>query len=112
MIHILERNMSKRKRIPTDTQTELLTKSRRRCCICFGLNQDLTELSQIVICFHLDGKNDITYLNDLKDGFGDIVSRLKSYHFAAYVKADHSITVYKPVPAQYKTNKKFTKPPT
>ncbi len=28
--------------VPEAVQTEVLTLSRRRCCICFGLNQDLT----------------------------------------------------------------------
>lgn len=27
--------------IPTTVQTELLTQSRRRCCLCFGLNRDI-----------------------------------------------------------------------
>lgn len=29
-----------RKRIPVDVQTNVLVHSRRRCCICFGLNRD------------------------------------------------------------------------
>jgi hypothetical protein len=32
-----------RKRIPTDPETSVLTRSRRRCCICFGLNRDTGE---------------------------------------------------------------------
>jgi hypothetical protein len=35
--------MSDRAVIPTDIQTEVLTKSRRRCCVCFGLFGDLSE---------------------------------------------------------------------
>lgn len=34
--------MAKRRpTIPTTTQTELLTQSRRRCCLCFGLKSDI-----------------------------------------------------------------------
>jgi hypothetical protein len=35
--------MTKRKRIPKQTQTQLLTLCRRRCCLCFGLDRDLTQ---------------------------------------------------------------------
>lgn len=30
-----------RKKIPTKTETQVLTQSRRRCCICYGLNKDV-----------------------------------------------------------------------
>jgi len=30
-----------RKRVPSNTQTAVLVRSRRRCCICFGLHRDL-----------------------------------------------------------------------
>lgn len=69
------------------------------------LNQDLTELSDLIISFGLDGVNDIHYLNELKDGFGDIVSNLAKYHFAIYSKEDREVTVYSPVPAELKTDK-------
>lgn len=74
------------------------------------LNQDLTELAHYLICFHLDGKNDTAYLNDLKSGLGDTVSSLPRYHFAVYSKAESSVIVYNPVPLEYKTNKKFKSP--
>lgn len=35
--------MTKRKPIPKQTETELLTLCRRRCCLCFGLDRDLTQ---------------------------------------------------------------------
>lgn len=41
-----------RKRILEDVQTRVLTRSRRRCCICFGLNRD-TSIKQGQIA-HLD----------------------------------------------------------
>lgn len=41
-----------RKRIQNDVQTQVLTRSRRRCCICFGLNRD-TAIKQGQIA-HLD----------------------------------------------------------
>src|SRR5712691_6597571 len=45
--------MNKRKSIPKATETAILTKSARRCAICFGLQSDLsTKKGQIA---HLDG---------------------------------------------------------
>jgi len=41
-----------RKRIQDDVQARVLTRSRRRCCICFGLNRD-TSIKQGQIA-HLD----------------------------------------------------------
>jgi hypothetical protein len=44
--------MSKRKNIPKVTETEVLVRSGRRCCLCFGLNSDFTpKKGQIA---HLD----------------------------------------------------------
>jgi len=45
-----------RKPVPPDTQTSVLVKSRRRCCICFGLNRD-TDLKAGQIA-HLDHDRD------------------------------------------------------
>lgn len=47
------KTMTKRKRISKETETELLVRSRRRCCICFGLNQNLAEKKGQIA--HLDG---------------------------------------------------------
>jgi len=45
-----------RKTIPQDTQTRILTKSRRRCCLCFWLDgRDEVQKGQIA---HLDGDNE------------------------------------------------------
>ncbi len=45
--------MTSRKRTPPEIETEVLTQSARRCCICFGLQFDLsTKQGQIA---HLDG---------------------------------------------------------
>ena len=45
--------MAKRRKTPQATETEVLTKSARRCCICFGLQMDLSpKKGQIA---HLDG---------------------------------------------------------
>ena len=35
--------MARRKSIPRETQAEVLTLSRRRCCICFALSNDSSE---------------------------------------------------------------------
>lgn len=32
--------MSARKKLPEDVTTEILVRSRRRCCLCYGLNRD------------------------------------------------------------------------
>ena len=60
------------------------------------LNQDLTELADYVFIFHLKGKNDINYLNDLSMGLGDAVLALKPFHFVL-VKPDRSYTRYAPI---------------
>jgi len=44
--------MGDRKPIPDEVQADVLTRSRRRCCICFGLRQDLTEMRGQIA--HLD----------------------------------------------------------
>jgi hypothetical protein len=45
-----------RKPIPTETQKNILTKSRRRCCLCFWLEgKDEVQKGQIA---HLDGNNE------------------------------------------------------
>src|ERR1044072_2588604 len=44
-----------RKAVPANTQTAVLVRSRRRCCICFGLNRDTSlKVGQIA---HLDHNN-------------------------------------------------------
>lgn len=44
-----------RKKIPDNIQKEVLVTSRRRCCICYGLNRDISiKKGQIA---HLDGDN-------------------------------------------------------
>lgn len=45
-----------RKSVPRDIQTSVLVSSRRRCCICFGLDRDIRlAVGQIA---HLDGNRD------------------------------------------------------
>lgn len=55
--------MASRKRIPDSTQAEVLVQSRRRCCICFGLNRD-EEVKKGQIA-HLDGKSDNNNIENL-----------------------------------------------
>ena len=45
--------MARRKRTPRGTETEVLVRSRRRCCLCFGLEGDLGEKEGQIA--HLDG---------------------------------------------------------
>lgn len=52
-----------RKRLPTQIEEEVLILSRRRCCICFGLNRDTRiKLGQIA---HLDGNSSNNELDNL-----------------------------------------------
>jgi len=52
-----------RKKIPPQTEMQVLTSSRRRCCICFGLNRDVrVKVGQIA---HLDRDNTNTALDNL-----------------------------------------------
>jgi hypothetical protein len=48
-----EMTMAKRKKTPPGTETDVLTRSARRCCICFGLAADFTEKQGQIA--HLDG---------------------------------------------------------
>jgi len=70
------------------------------------LNQDLTELAHYLFIFQLDGRNDVRYLNDLKDGLGDAVTQLKPYHYIVYYKG-HDFELYSPVSKTFATNKKL-----
>jgi len=70
------------------------------------LNQDLTELAHYLFVFQLDGKNDVRYLNDLKDGLGDAVTNLAPYHFVLYKKGA-GFKVYAPVSKTFATDKKL-----
>ena len=72
------------------------------------LNQDLTELAHFLFIFKLTGKNDTQYLNDLAAGLGDAVSQLKLYHFMV-VFPDRSFSIFNPVKASFKTDKKIKK---
>lgn len=55
--------MAGRKRIPNSIQAEVLVQSRRRCCVCFGLNRDnQVKKGQIA---HLDGKRDNNKIENL-----------------------------------------------
>jgi len=71
------------------------------------LNQDLTELAELLFIFRLDGKNDISYLNDVSRGLGDAVLELNPYYFI--VKSPgKDFEVYQPVPPDFATDKKMT----
>lgn len=61
----------------------------RRPC---QLNQDLTELADYLFIFHLKGKGDIRYLDDISSGLGDAVLSLHDFQFVL-VMPDRSFTV-------------------
>ena len=48
------------------------------------IHPDIINLADQVICFNLSGVRDISYLNDLKAGFGDRVSMLPKHHAMIY----------------------------
>jgi hypothetical protein len=60
------------------------------------LNTDLTEIADYLFIFQLGGKNDIQYLNDLKQGLGEAVKNLPPFHFVT-VYPDRSFRVSNPV---------------
>jgi len=72
------------------------------------LNQDVTELSNNLILFILDGKNDVDYLNDMCKGLGDTVEHLKPYHFIVYRKGQ-GFTMCQPIPSSFATDKKINR---
>ncbi|MAF42985.1 MAG: hypothetical protein CMI54_02275 [Parcubacteria group bacterium] len=53
------------------------------------LNTDLTEIADYLFIFHLGGKNDIKYLNDLRSGLGDTVQNLPLWHFVVADQSRH-----------------------
>lgn len=55
--------MAKRKTIPKKTQTNVLTSSRRRCCICFALSKDTSEKKGQIA--HLDQDNSNNEIDNL-----------------------------------------------
>lgn len=44
------------------------------------IHPDIVGLADNILCFHLTGKNDIQYLNDLKKGYGEAVESLQPFH--------------------------------
>ena len=65
----------------------------RRPC---QLNQDLTELADYLFIFHLKGKADIQYLENLSDGLGKAVLELDHYEFML-VHPDRSFQKLSPI---------------
>lgn len=73
--------MAKRKKTPDKTETEVLTKSRRRCCLCFALKRDL-EIKQGQID-HIDGDNQ-------NNAFDNLAFLCLSHHDQKGTKASQS----------------------
>lgn len=65
----------------------------RRPC---QLNQDITELSDYMFIFHLKGKADIAYLEDISQGLGKTVLACKPYYFIM-VSPDRSYKLFEPI---------------
>lgn len=58
-------------------------------------HSDLVELAHARFFFHLTGKGDHRYLEDLKVGLGDTVRQLPLYHFAIFM--DGEIQIHTPI---------------
>jgi hypothetical protein len=95
--------MTKRSKTPIEIETEILTKSARRCCICFGLQSDLSQKRGQIA--HLDGncanvdQENLAFLcmshHDEYDGVtsqskGLTISEVKAYRTLLY-EAIHQI---------------------
>jgi hypothetical protein len=52
-----------RRKMPPETEGAVLVLSRRRCCICYGLNRDIAIMSGQIA--HLDGRPDSNDLDNL-----------------------------------------------
>jgi hypothetical protein len=60
---INQSNMTRRKKIPQNRQDEIITLSSRRCCLCFGINSDLSpKKGQIA---HLDQNSENNDIDNL-----------------------------------------------
>lgn len=59
------------------------------------LHTDVIELADYLIIFALDGKNDIDYLNEIKQGLGDATQKLdiEKHDFIIY-KRGHSVQMF------------------
>jgi len=106
-----------RKKIPDNIQKEVLVASRRRCCICYGLNRDIeVKRGQIA---HLDGNNqnfnfdNLAFLcfdhHDIYDGKTSqsknfTIKEVKEYRKELY--NDVLTSINKPIRADYSEFKK------
>jgi len=59
---------------------------------------DVVELSDYLFIFHLTGKNDYMYLENIKRGLGDAVRALEPHHFAV-VDPARNVSVHNPIDA-------------
>jgi hypothetical protein len=92
---ILSFKMSNRQPIPKDVEAAVLTKCRRRCCICFGLSGNLSEKSGQIA--HLDddpsnnAPDNLAYLclehHDRYDGHTSQSKGLTIYEVNTYRKS-------------------------
>lgn len=59
------------------------------------MNTDIVQLADKIVCFMLKGKNDIEYLNNIVNGFGDTVAQLRKYHYVIF--DGERISIHKPI---------------
>jgi DNA helicase HerA-like ATPase len=61
------------------------------------ITTDAVELVDYLVFFRLDGKNDIKYINDIKEGMGDAVAGLSGHKFVFYDRSDGVFRVHEPI---------------
>lgn len=85
LLNVIEK-MNKEKRVNTKAQTEttLLTSSARKCCLCYGINNDFSEKAGQIA--HVNGNRSNSNLNNLAwlclehhDKFDGKTSQSKGY---------------------------------
>jgi hypothetical protein len=54
----MEQRATKRKKTPDPTEAEVLTRSARRCCLCYGLNRDFQEKAGQIAHLDRNPRND------------------------------------------------------
>jgi hypothetical protein len=62
-----------------------------------SINNNLVEVADYLVFFRLVGKNDIIYLDSIKEGLGDTVKKLKDFCFVL-LNPRREVEIFKPIP--------------
>lgn len=100
-----------RKKVPQEIETEVLIKSGRRCCLCFGINHDVTEKSGQIA--HLDQNNENFSFENLAylclehhDSYDSSHRQSKGYSMSEVKK--YRASLYEYVEEQHRTKGQFS----